>query len=61
MSEPSQDNSNREELLGLTSEIVAAHVSNNTVAVGDLPDLIERVYRRRQEAQNAETAFENSV
>ena len=34
-----------EELLGLTSEIVAAHVSNNTVAVTDLPDLIERVYK----------------
>lgn len=34
-----------EELLSLTSEIVAAHVSNNTVAVGDLPGLIEQVYR----------------
>ena len=45
MSELSQENSNREELLGLTSEIVAAHVSNNTVAVSDLPDLIERVYK----------------
>ena len=45
MSESSQEDKNREELLGLTSEIVAAHVSNNMVAVGDLPDLIERVYR----------------
>ena len=44
MSEPSQEDNNREELLGLTSEIVAAHVSNNTVAVSDLTDLIERVY-----------------
>ena len=43
MSESSQEDKNREELLGLTSEIVAAHVSNNMVAVGDLPDLIERV------------------
>jgi len=34
-----------EELLSLTSEIVAAHVSNNTVAVGDLPGLIEQVYK----------------
>ena len=42
MSEPLQEDQNREELLGLTSEIVAAHVSNNTVAVTDLPDLIER-------------------
>lgn len=33
------------ELLSLTSEIVAAHVSNNTVAPGDLPLLIEQVYK----------------
>jgi predicted transcriptional regulator len=33
------------ELLSLTTEIVAAHVSNNTVAVTDLPQLIEQVYR----------------
>ncbi|WP_029010879.1 MucR family transcriptional regulator [Azospirillum halopraeferens] len=33
------------ELLSLTTEIVAAHVSNNTVAPGDLPTLIEQVYR----------------
>ena len=26
-----------DDLLALTTEIVAAHVSNNTVAVGDLP------------------------
>ncbi|MCK8783251.1 MucR family transcriptional regulator [Roseomonas sp. NAR14] len=32
-------------LLGLTAEIVAAHVSNNTVAVSDLPTLINEVYR----------------
>lgn len=33
------------ELLSLTTEIVAAHVSNNTVAINDLPALIEHVYR----------------
>jgi predicted transcriptional regulator len=33
------------ELLTLTTEIVAAHVSNNTVAVGDLPQLINQVYQ----------------
>jgi predicted transcriptional regulator len=33
------------ELLSLTTEIVAAHVSNNTVAIHDLPALIEQVYR----------------
>jgi len=33
------------DLLGLTTEIVAAHVSNNNVAVADLPALINQVYR----------------
>ncbi|HSK39656.1 MAG TPA: MucR family transcriptional regulator [Arenibaculum sp.] len=33
------------ELLSLTTEIVAAHVSNNTVAVTDLPQLIEQVFK----------------
>jgi len=32
------------ELLALTTEIVASHVSNNTVAVGDLGELIRQVY-----------------
>jgi predicted transcriptional regulator len=32
------------DLLALTTEIVAAHVSNNTVAVGDLAQLISQVY-----------------
>jgi predicted transcriptional regulator len=32
-------------LLTLTTEIVAAHVSNNTVAVGDLSQLINQVYQ----------------
>jgi predicted transcriptional regulator len=31
--------------LSLTTEIVAAHVSNNTVTISDLPALIEQVYR----------------
>lgn len=34
-----------DELLSLTSEIVAAHVRNNSVALADLPQLIEQVYR----------------
>lgn len=34
----------RESLITLTSDIVAAHVSNNSVAVGDLPTLIANVY-----------------
>lgn len=32
-------------LLSLTTNIVAAHVSNNSVAVGDLPALIRDVYQ----------------
>jgi len=32
------------ELLALTTEIVASHVSNNTVAVSDLSELIRAVY-----------------
>jgi predicted transcriptional regulator len=32
------------DLLALTTEIVSAHVSNNSVAVGDLPQLINQVY-----------------
>lgn len=34
----------RETLITLTSDIVAAHVSNNSVAVGDVPTLISHVY-----------------
>ncbi|MDP6803944.1 MAG: MucR family transcriptional regulator [Rhodospirillales bacterium] len=33
------------ELLELTTEIVSAHVGNNTVAVNDLTQLIQEVYR----------------
>lgn len=35
---------NSSELLGLTTEIVAAHVSNNSVSASDLPALINSVY-----------------
>ena len=41
----SQDLSeSREMLVTLTSDIVAAHVSNNSVSVSDLPTLITNVY-----------------
>lgn len=39
------ENGDLNDLLALTTEIVAAHVSNNTVAVGDLPQLINQVYQ----------------
>ncbi|HEX8535637.1 MAG TPA: MucR family transcriptional regulator [Allosphingosinicella sp.] len=37
------DNSN-ESLITLTADIVSAHVSNNSVAVNDLPTLIQNVH-----------------
>jgi predicted transcriptional regulator len=33
-----------EAIITLTADIVAAHVSNNSVAVGDLPSLIQNVH-----------------
>jgi predicted transcriptional regulator len=36
---------NTGELLELTTEIVSAHAGNNTVALGDLPRLIQEVYK----------------
>lgn len=35
---------NEDSLLTLTADIVAAHVSNNSVAVNDLPNLIQNVH-----------------
>jgi predicted transcriptional regulator len=39
-----EDTEQADDLLTLTTEIVAAHVSNNTVGLGDLPQLINQVY-----------------
>ena len=44
------------DLLALTAEIVAAHVSNNTVAVGDLAQLINQVYNSLANIGNAPAA-----
>ena len=41
------------DLLGLTTEIVAAHVSNNQVSVEELPVLISQVYRSLASIGNA--------
>ena len=38
------DNQDDDTLLALTADIVAAHVSNNSVSVNDLPALIENVH-----------------
>ncbi len=39
------ETSANQDLLGLTAEIVSAHVSNNPVSISDLPNLIQEVYR----------------
>ena len=39
-----EENPATEELLGLTADIVSAHVGNNTVSVADVPGLISSVY-----------------
>ena len=38
------DTEQSNDLLTLTTEIAAAHVSNNTVALSDLPQLINQIY-----------------
>ena|SRR5438067_3808916 len=38
------DKENHDTLITLTADIVAAHVSNNSVAVNDLPNLITNVH-----------------
>ncbi len=37
-------NNDSDEILGLTEKIVSSHVSNNSVASADLPDVIRAVY-----------------
>jgi len=44
------------ELLELTAQIVAAHVSNNSVALADVPSLIEQVHRTLSGLGNAPAA-----
>lgn len=39
------ERSNNGDLLTLTTQIVSAHVANNTVPVSDLPQLIQEVFR----------------
>ena len=44
MAEQISAKSLEEELLRMTTEVVAAYVSNNTLATGQLPDVITSVY-----------------
>ena len=46
------------ELLELTTEIVAAHVSNNTLPVSELPALIQDVYKTLANVGNAPASSE---
>jgi predicted transcriptional regulator len=52
------ERSNAGDLLTLTTEIVSAHVANNTVAVSDLPQLIQEVYRTLASVGNVPAAPE---
>ncbi len=52
------DQPNNTELLELTTEIVSAHVSNNSLPVGDLPQLIQDVYRTLFNVGGAQGAME---
>jgi predicted transcriptional regulator len=47
-----------ETLITLTADIVAAHVSNNSVAVSDIPGLIENVHRALNSLTPGEVAEE---
>lgn len=40
----SENENNQETLITLTADIVSAHVSNNSVSVNDLPQLIQNVH-----------------
>src|SRR5690349_7332184 len=47
--------SKHQDVLSLTAEIVAAHVSNNTVSLADLPALIQQVFQTLSSIGNGET------
>jgi predicted transcriptional regulator len=46
----------RGELLALTAEIVSAHVANNSVGQGDVPELIQSIYGKLTELASGEDA-----
>jgi predicted transcriptional regulator len=58
MDEPQHDESGREHLLSLTAQIVAAHVSHNSVQPDQLPKLIMDVYKTLSGATNVEAPTE---
>ena len=52
------DDSSHAELLELTSEIVAAHLSNNTLPISDLPQLIRDIYKTLASVGDGQTVKE---
>ncbi|MFT5181118.1 MAG: putative transcriptional regulator [Alphaproteobacteria bacterium] len=52
------DQNNSAELLKLTAEIVAAHVSNNTLPASELPQLISQVHTSLSDTGRAASAEE---
>ncbi len=50
------DNTDSNELLALTTEIVCSHVANNTVNVNDLAQLIQQVYATLANIGKAQSA-----
>src|SRR5689334_20275805 len=46
----------REDLLSLTTEIVSSYLSNNTVPTGDIPGVIEQVFKTLANV-NTDSAF----
>jgi len=60
MAEPSTPKVAEDELLRMTADVVAAYVSNNTLATGQLADVIHAVYNslRGLEGQVAEAPAE---
>ena len=48
------DSAKPQDVLSLTAEIVAAHVSNNTVPLADLPALIQQVFHTLASIGNGE-------
>ena len=60
MAEPAAPKTAEDELLRMTAEVVSAYVSNNTLATGQLADVIQAVYNslRGLEGQVAESPSE---
>ncbi|MCK6418245.1 MAG: MucR family transcriptional regulator [Alphaproteobacteria bacterium] len=50
------ENNTQEDLLVLTTDIVASYVSNNTVAAEDMPRVIETVFRTLNQMRSGGTA-----